>query len=100
MFILNDIFYLYNRFCSFEGANENVWHVLDVQGNSPASLAGLKSDTDYIIGADSILHEVIFSPACVITCDLISYCITLCLAMCQQLCVRVWNNHNHSIEKA
>ena len=46
------------RFCSFEGANENVWHVLDVQPNSPASLAGLRSDTDYIIGADSILHEV------------------------------------------
>ena len=46
------------RFCSFEGANENVWHVLDVQPNSPASLAGLRSDSDYIIGADSILHEV------------------------------------------
>ncbi|XP_071941913.1 Golgi reassembly-stacking protein 2-like [Antedon mediterranea] len=45
------------RFCSFEGANENVWHVLDVQPNSPASLAGFRSNTDYIIGADSILHE-------------------------------------------
>ncbi|KAL4216988.1 Golgi reassembly-stacking protein 1 [Mactra antiquata] len=45
------------RFCSFEGANENVWHVLDVQANSPADLAGLKSNTDYIIGADSVLHE-------------------------------------------
>jgi len=45
------------RFCSFEGANENVWHVLDVQQNSPASQAGLISNTDYIIGADSILHE-------------------------------------------
>ncbi|XP_052813292.1 Golgi reassembly-stacking protein 2-like [Mya arenaria] len=45
------------RFCSFEGANENVWHVLEVQPNSPADLAGLKSNTDYIIGADSILHE-------------------------------------------
>ena len=50
--------YFGRRFCSFEGANENVWHVLDVQPNSPASLAGLRSDTDYIIGADSILHEV------------------------------------------
>eukprot|EP00112_Aurelia_sp_Birch-Aquarium-sp1_P026990 Seg994.9 transcript_id=Seg994.9/GoldUCD/mRNA.D3Y31 product="Golgi reassembly-stacking protein 2" protein_id=Seg994.9/GoldUCD/D3Y31 len=45
------------RFCSFEGANENVWHVLDVQPNSPADIAGLRSNSDYIIGADSILHE-------------------------------------------
>lgn len=45
------------RFCSFEGANENVWHILDVQPNSPASLAGLHSNTDYIIGADTVLHE-------------------------------------------
>lgn len=47
------------RFCSFERANENVWHVLDVQANSPASLAGLRSNTDYIIGSDSLLSEVI-----------------------------------------
>lgn len=46
------------RFCSFERANENVWHVLDVQSNSPASLAGLRSNTDYIIGSDSLLSEV------------------------------------------
>ncbi|XP_003740762.1 Golgi reassembly-stacking protein 2 [Galendromus occidentalis] len=45
------------RFCSFEGANENVWHVLEVSPGSPADLAGLRSHTDYIIGADSILHE-------------------------------------------
>eukprot|EP01135_Chromosphaera_perkinsii_P002932 Nk52_evm43s230 gene=Nk52_evmTU43s230 len=46
------------RFCSFEGANENVWHVLDVQKNSPAEKAGLISDTDFIIGTpDSLLHE-------------------------------------------
>ncbi|XP_072034150.1 Golgi reassembly-stacking protein 2-like [Amphiura filiformis] len=45
------------RFCSFEGANENVWHVLDVQPNSPASAANFRSNTDYIIGADSVLHE-------------------------------------------
>ena len=44
------------RFCSFEGANENVWHILDVQANSPASAAGLRSDSDFIIGADSVLH--------------------------------------------
>lgn len=45
------------RFCSFEGANENVWHILDVHSSSPAELAGLRSFTDYIIGADSVLHE-------------------------------------------
>jgi len=45
------------RFCSFDGANENVWHILEVQPSSPAFLAGLRSDTDYIIGADSVLHE-------------------------------------------
>lgn len=45
------------RFCSFEGANENVWHVLEVHPNSPAELAGLRAFTDYIIGADSVLHE-------------------------------------------
>jgi hypothetical protein len=47
------------RFCSFEKANENVWHVLEVQPNSPASLAGLRSNADYIIGSDSLLTEVI-----------------------------------------
>merc|ERR1712131_144518 len=45
------------RFCSFEGANENIWHVLEVEPNSPAYLAGLRQFTDYIIGADSILPE-------------------------------------------
>lgn len=30
----------------------------EVQPNSPADLAGLKSNTDYVIGADSVLHEV------------------------------------------
>ncbi|CAG5106353.1 Oidioi.mRNA.OKI2018_I69.chr1.g2805.t1.cds [Oikopleura dioica] len=45
------------RFCSFEGANENVWHVLEVESNSPAYLAGLRPFTDYVIGADSILSE-------------------------------------------
>ncbi|OAD62053.1 Golgi reassembly-stacking protein 2 [Eufriesea mexicana] len=37
------------RFCSFEGSNENVWHVLCIHP--------LLSFTDYIIGADSVLHE-------------------------------------------
>ncbi|XP_055919414.1 Golgi reassembly-stacking protein 2 [Eupeodes corollae] len=45
------------RFCSFEGANENVWHVLEVHPSSPAEAAGLRAFTDYIIGADAIRHE-------------------------------------------
>lgn len=45
------------RFCSFQGANENVWHILEVHPGSPAEQAGLKSFTDYIIGADSVLNE-------------------------------------------
>ncbi|THD23299.1 Golgi reassembly-stacking protein 2 [Fasciola hepatica] len=45
------------RYCSFEGANENVWHVLDVESNSPAALAGLIPHADYIIGSDSVLNE-------------------------------------------
>lgn len=45
------------RFCSFEGANENVWHILEVHPNSPAEIAGLRSYSDYVIGADAIRHE-------------------------------------------
>ncbi|XP_035233506.1 Golgi reassembly-stacking protein 2-like isoform X1 [Stegodyphus dumicola] len=45
------------RFCSFEGVNENVWHVLEIQPHSPADLAGFYPFDDYIIGADSVLHE-------------------------------------------
>ena len=42
------------RFCSFEGANENVWHILEVNPKSPATL---RAFSDFIIGADSVLHE-------------------------------------------
>ncbi|KAF7669326.1 hypothetical protein LDENG_00203450 [Lucifuga dentata] len=45
------------RFCSFEGANENVWHVLDVEANSPAALAGLHAHHDFIVGADQVLQD-------------------------------------------
>ncbi|XP_056279806.1 Golgi reassembly-stacking protein 2 [Pseudoliparis swirei] len=45
------------RFCSFQGANENVWHVLEVEPNSPAALAGLRAHADYVIGADTVMNE-------------------------------------------
>lgn len=45
------------RFCSFDGASDNVWHVLDVNSNSPADIAGLRPHTDYVIGADQVLHD-------------------------------------------
>ncbi|NXJ64995.1 GORS1 protein, partial [Rostratula benghalensis] len=45
------------RFCSFQGANEHVWHVLDVEPSSPSALAGLQPYTDYIVGSDQILQE-------------------------------------------
>ncbi|XP_053569760.1 Golgi reassembly-stacking protein 1 [Bombina bombina] len=45
------------RFCSSQGANEHVWHVLDVEPGSPASLAGLMPYTDYVVGSDQILQE-------------------------------------------
>ncbi|XP_057178717.1 Golgi reassembly-stacking protein 1b [Triplophysa rosa] len=44
------------RFCTFHGASHNVWHVLDVELNSPAALAGLKPYSDYIVGADQVLQ--------------------------------------------
>ncbi|KFV00148.1 Golgi reassembly-stacking protein 1, partial [Tauraco erythrolophus] len=46
------------RFCSFQGANEHVWHVLDVEPASPAAVAGLQPYTDYIVGSDQVLQEV------------------------------------------
>lgn len=45
------------RFCSFEGANQNVWHVISVQPNSPAAQAGLIGDEDYVLGAESALQQ-------------------------------------------
>ncbi|MGH0171481.1 UNVERIFIED_CONTAM: hypothetical protein FKN15_061253, partial [Acipenser sinensis] len=47
------------RFCSFQGASEHVWHVLDINPNSPASLAGLRAHTDYIVGADQVIQDVV-----------------------------------------
>ncbi|CAD5209884.1 unnamed protein product [Bursaphelenchus xylophilus] len=45
------------RFCSFDGANQNVWHIISVQPNSPAYQAGLQADSDYVLGAESVLQQ-------------------------------------------
>ncbi|KAL5964490.1 Golgi reassembly-stacking protein 2 [Taenia solium] len=45
------------RYCSFKGANENVWHVLEVSPGSPAAMAGLQPFSDYIIGTDALLSD-------------------------------------------
>uniref|UniRef100_UPI00358F7305 Golgi reassembly-stacking protein 2-like n=1 Tax=Myxine glutinosa TaxID=7769 RepID=UPI00358F7305 len=39
-------------YSSFDKADEKVWHILDVEDNSPASLAGLQPFTDYIMGIE------------------------------------------------
>ncbi|KAI8805414.1 GRASP55/65 PDZ-like domain-containing protein [Cladochytrium replicatum] len=38
------------RFCDYYGASDHVWHILEVQPNSPAETAGLCPHVDYIIG--------------------------------------------------
>ncbi|XP_019713170.1 Golgi reassembly-stacking protein 2 isoform X2 [Hippocampus comes] len=45
------------RFSNFEGARENVWHVLEVEPKSPAAQAGLRPYTDYIVGAETFLDK-------------------------------------------
>ncbi|XP_078120791.1 Golgi reassembly-stacking protein 1a [Sander vitreus] len=45
------------RFCSYQGASENVWHILDVEPSSPAALAELQPHSDYIVGADQVLQD-------------------------------------------
>ncbi len=64
------------RFCSFENAQQNVWRILDVQANSPAFQAGLISQKDFIIGADTLLNEVNRSL-------LIFYCRLVCVFFVQ-----------------
>ncbi|VDD89363.1 unnamed protein product [Enterobius vermicularis] len=44
------------RFCSFEQCRANVWHIVSVQPNSPASIAGLVANKDYVLGAESVLN--------------------------------------------
>lgn len=45
------------RFCSFAQASEIVWHVTEVLPGSPADMAGLISESDYIIGSENTLYN-------------------------------------------
>lgn len=53
----NGVLGLHIRHCSFENATENIWHILSVQANSPAAVAGLRPETDYIIATDSTSED-------------------------------------------
>ncbi|KAI8380897.1 GRASP55/65 PDZ-like domain-containing protein [Radiomyces spectabilis] len=46
------------RFCTYERAGEHVWHILEVLPNSPAEMAGLIPESDFIIGSP---HTVLSS---------------------------------------
>lgn len=47
-----------DMFSIFEDCEFELLFILqDVEPNSPADIAGLKGYKDYIIGADSVLHE-------------------------------------------
>ena len=55
IFIILIFLFLFSFICELHF--EQVWHILDVEPESPASAAGLKPFSDYIIGADSVLQE-------------------------------------------
>eukprot|EP00698_Gefionella_okellyi_P005665 TRINITY_DN15134_c0_g1_i1.p1 TRINITY_DN15134_c0_g1~~TRINITY_DN15134_c0_g1_i1.p1 ORF type:complete len:308 (-),score=63.66 TRINITY_DN15134_c0_g1_i1:281-1177(-) len=45
------------RHCEIEAANQHVFHVLEVFPKSPAAVAGLEPDRDYIVGTRDVLFE-------------------------------------------
>jgi len=46
------------RFDSYANADENICHVLDVEPNSPAELAGLQPYKDFLLGtAEKVLKD-------------------------------------------
>lgn len=46
------------RYCDYNGAAMHVWHIVGITPSSPAEMAGLHVDTDYIVGTnDGILRE-------------------------------------------
>ena len=48
------------RFYPIELAMQNNWHVLEVEPDSPASRAGLRSQTDFIIGMYVCMYICIY----------------------------------------
>ena len=45
------------RHCAIKDANDFVWHIQEVFPNSPASAAGLRENTDYIIASDRFFFQ-------------------------------------------
>ena len=45
------------QFTDFEQARERVWHVLDIQQHSPAALAGLRANADFILGGEIPMND-------------------------------------------
>ncbi len=45
------------RFDTFYEADEHLCHVLDVEVNSPAELAGLQPGTDYLLGTTDLVFK-------------------------------------------
>lgn len=45
------------KFDSYQGAEESLCHVLEVESNSPAELAGLEADNDYLLGSAEVAFK-------------------------------------------
>jgi len=44
------------RYCSYDKTS-HVWHVLEIQPNSPAAISGLQPFTDYIVGSPDVIFS-------------------------------------------
>lgn len=47
------------RFDTYHNVDEDVVHILDVEAGSPADLAGLQADTDYLLGTSEKVFKSI-----------------------------------------
>lgn len=53
----NGLLGAYVRYVSYLGSHDDVLQVIDVLSHSPAALAGLVPDLDFILGADDAVFE-------------------------------------------